>query len=43
MNGLFFWLILLFIFWLAYSLGARSAMARAAATATPAPPVIPTE
>lgn len=40
MNALFFWLILLFLFFAAYMLGARNAVARAAA---PAPPVIPTD
>lgn len=41
-NGLLFWLILLFLFYTAYVLGARSTMARAAAAAA-VPPVIPPE
>lgn len=43
MNTLFFWLVLLFAFYVAYILGARSVRARAAAAAANAPPVIPTE
>jgi hypothetical protein len=44
MNGLFFWLILIVLFFMAYAFGARNAMARAAAAAAaPAPPVIPTD
>jgi membrane-associated protease RseP (regulator of RpoE activity) len=43
MNALLFWLILLFGFYIAYALGARNAMARAATAAVNAPPVIPTE
>jgi membrane-associated protease RseP (regulator of RpoE activity) len=39
-NGLLFWLVLLFLFYTAYVLGARSTMARAAAAV---PPVIPPE
>jgi membrane-associated protease RseP (regulator of RpoE activity) len=41
-NALLFWLILLAVFYFAYTLGARSAAARYAA-AREAPPVIPTE
>jgi Zn-dependent protease len=40
-NGLLFWLILLFVFYVAYTLGTRRVMARTAAAE--APPVIPTE
>ncbi|HUA64365.1 MAG TPA: site-2 protease family protein [Alphaproteobacteria bacterium] len=43
MNALLFWLILLFGFYIAYALGARNAMARAATAAANVPPVIPTE
>jgi membrane-associated protease RseP (regulator of RpoE activity) len=39
MNGLFFWLILIFVFYVAYTIGTRNAVARAAAAK--APPVIP--
>ena len=39
MNALFFWLILLFVFWVAWTLGARSAAARQAARAEPEPSV----
>jgi hypothetical protein len=42
-NGLLFWLILIFGFYVAYALGARSATARTAAAAAKAPPVIPSE
>ena len=41
-NGLLFWLILLFVFYVAYALGVRNAAARLAA-ARQAPPVIPSE
>lgn len=40
-NSLIFWFILLFGFYVAYALGARSANARAAAAAATVPPVIP--
>ena len=42
-NSLLFWLILLFVFYVAYALGTRNAMARAAAAAVNVPPVIPAE
>ena len=42
-NSLLFWLILLFVFCVAYALGTRNAMARAAAAAVNVPPVIPAE
>jgi hypothetical protein len=42
-NGLLFWLILLFVFYVAYALGARKAMERATAAAPDVPPVIPSE
>jgi membrane-associated protease RseP (regulator of RpoE activity) len=42
-NSLLFWLILLFVFYVAYALGARHAMTRAAATAVNMPPVISAE
>jgi hypothetical protein len=41
-NALLFWVILIVLFYLAYALGARNAMARAAVAAAAAPPVIPT-
>jgi hypothetical protein len=41
-NGLLFWLVLLFLFYTAYVLGARSTMARTAAAAA-VPPIIPPE
>ena len=41
-NSLLFWLILIFGFYMAYVMGTRNAMARAAAVAKP-PPVIPPE
>jgi len=41
-NGLLFWLILLAVFYLAYTLGARNAAARFAAERA-APPVLPPE
>lgn len=40
-NALFFWLLLLIVFYIAYTLGARRATARAAAAAK-VPPVLPT-
>lgn len=44
MNGVLLWLILIVAFYMAYTFGARSAVARAAAArAAAAPPVIPTE
>jgi membrane-associated protease RseP (regulator of RpoE activity) len=43
MNALLFWAILLFLFYLAYVLGVRSAMARAAAAAANEAPVVPAE
>lgn len=43
MNGLLFCLILLVIFYIAYAMGVRAATLRAAASSTPAPPIIPTE
>lgn len=42
-NSLFFWLLLLAVFYIAYFLGTRRAAARANATAPGIPPVIPTE
>jgi len=42
MNGLLFWLLLLAVFYFAYSLGARGTAARIAADRT-APPVIPSD
>jgi membrane-associated protease RseP (regulator of RpoE activity) len=40
MNSLFFWLVMMFVFYIAYSIGARSQAARLAATRKePAPPV----
>jgi len=41
-NSLLFWMILIFVFYVAYALGARKATARTAA-ARAEPPVIPTE
>jgi membrane-associated protease RseP (regulator of RpoE activity) len=41
MNALFFWLLILFAFYIAYALGAQVAMRRSAAS--PAPPVIPSD
>ena len=41
-NGLLFWLILLAVFYLAYTLGARSAVVRLAA-GREVPPIIPAE
>lgn len=41
MNGLLFWLILLLAFYVAYALGIRTAMLRAAAAAPP--PAVPSE
>jgi len=43
MNSLFFRLVVLFAFCVAHTLGARRAMARAAAAAASAPPVASTE
>ena len=43
MNSLLLWFLLLFAFYVMYSLGVRSGARRAAAMAPEAPPVIPTE
>jgi membrane-associated protease RseP (regulator of RpoE activity) len=42
-NALLFWLVLLFVFYIAYALGARSAAARLAQAANETPPTVPTE
>jgi membrane-associated protease RseP (regulator of RpoE activity) len=39
MNGLLFWLILILVFWVAWSLGARSAAVRAAVRTEPEPAI----
>lgn len=43
MNSLLFWLLMLFAFYVVYSLGALGAARRAAMVARQSPPVIPTE